>query len=907
MASTADVDTPMKRPNWKFRHPGTRPKRPASRSPALEPLEHRQLLSVAVAEIDSTAPADGQALLGSPQQFVINFDPGMVNEIDNLLSGLFGTTPAQTFPVIVALDNNTQGYSDEFSIDRVDAGGDATPIMGGNSSTPLQASIATTTDDDGTTTQSQMTITPAAGAPPLTPGTYQIDVEPGSFLDAAFSFIDPSPAWTSSQPFPIAQFTILGQGMTLGDAINLGDIGSTTRSVSGFIDPQGSQTQVALYRITLPEGHPWQLDTQVFTQTIGSPLPAALALFDGDGNVLATSASGQGPDSDQAGPLIVQDLAPGTYYLGISASGNLPGWTGGYDLKAGTPGTAGFDEADGAFLLDAIATPLPSSTTLTSGSLDYEDPLETSPTGLDLTFSGPIDRSLFQPDQQETALEVVDASGEVWPMTAMNYQTSTNTLSFIFDEPLPAGSYSLIDPAQGGLTDAVGQPIVVPAGNPSGVLASWTVAPAAMPSDPGNLGVVWPGPVNVTWDSAIARTTELSPGQEADYRFVAIYPGLYIVQTQSSGDPIDLAVTGADGTTEFAKSDLTGLNQSLVYLDVGVYSLRMTSAGANAIVVRWTLHPPPVDWDSLPLNGVGQTAALSLTLDVPMADSQGVLSTNFLAANTPSTAATYGSISPSSGGNSGAGASLSTFTASPIPAGLLVSMNSGLMGLPGTNSQDVGAVGPMASGASASLADRVRGLLPGITYVSRSSSETRAANGDTPEVTVSTTDTPNAVSEAVGRPDPEAAGARNDGRALARADRLVRIAAWVEDVLGLTSGKEPDARAGVDRRAIAVAAADRGETADLPPVLTRTGPNSTRRNTGESVAQADIRAPLGLIMAAAVAYRLRRPIETWWRRRASNLPVTPRHPHPHRPFRGPHSRPLHAATTLRPGMPRTPY
>ena len=225
------------------------------------------------------------------------------------------------------------------------------------------------------------------------------------------------------------------------------------------------------------------------------------------------------------------------------------------------------------------------------------------------------------------------------------------------------------------------------------------------------------------------------------------------------------------------------------------------------------------------MNGVGQTAALNLALDVPMADSQGVLSTNFLAANTPSTAATYGSISPSSGGNSGAGASLSTFTASPIPAGLLVSMNSGLMGLPGTNSQDVGAVGPMASGASASLADRVRGLLPGITYVSRSSSETRAANGDTPEVTVSTTDTPNAVSEAVGRPDPEAAGARNDGRALARADRLVRIAAWVEDVLGLTSGKEPDARAGVDRRAIAVAAADRGETADLPPVLTRTGPN----------------------------------------------------------------------------------
>ena len=258
--------------------------------------------------------------------------------------------------------------------------------------------------------------------------------------------------------------------MTLGDAINLGDIGSTTRSVSGFIDPRALKLRSPCTGSRCRRGIPGSWTPRSSRRRSAAPCRPRWPSSTATATCWPRAHPGQGPDSDQAGPLIVQDLAPGTYYLGISASGNLPGWTGGYDLKAGTPGTAGFDEADGAFLLDAIATPLPSSTTLTSGSLDYEDPLETSPTGLDLTFSGPIDRSLFQPDQQETALEVVERLGEVWPMTAMNYQTSTNTLSFIFDEPLPAGSYSLIDPAQGGLTDAVGQPIVVPAGNPSGVL-----------------------------------------------------------------------------------------------------------------------------------------------------------------------------------------------------------------------------------------------------------------------------------------------------------------------------------------------------------------------------------------------------------------------------------------------------
>ncbi len=122
----------MKRPTWKSRYSRTRPRRPVSRCPGLEPLERRHLLSVALAEIDSTLPADGTALLASPQQFAINFDPATVNEIDDLFSGLFGTTPAQTFPAIIALDNDTSGDNDEFAIDQVGPGGVTTPLLGGD-------------------------------------------------------------------------------------------------------------------------------------------------------------------------------------------------------------------------------------------------------------------------------------------------------------------------------------------------------------------------------------------------------------------------------------------------------------------------------------------------------------------------------------------------------------------------------------------------------------------------------------------------------------------------------------------------------------------------------------------------------------------------------------------------------
>ena len=146
---------------------------------------------------------------------------------------------------------------------------------------------------DGTVSQAQVSISPSAGNLALGPGTYQLDILPGTVLASVFSSFYPSSAWAGSQPVPIAQFTVLGPGVTLGDAIKLGNIGPTTRSVSGFVDPQDSSSSVSLYQFTLPSGNRWQLNAQLLSQAIGSPLTAGLTLFDAKGDVLAENNSGQ--------------------------------------------------------------------------------------------------------------------------------------------------------------------------------------------------------------------------------------------------------------------------------------------------------------------------------------------------------------------------------------------------------------------------------------------------------------------------------------------------------------------------------------------------------------------------------------------------------------------------------------
>jgi methionine-rich copper-binding protein CopC len=850
-----------------------RSRRPTRRHFVPESLEHRYLPSAGLPGITATDPADGGTVLRAPQSFTITFDQDVVDQIEAAIGDAWSLPADQVLPTIVSVDVNQ-----DVEIDQVGADGELTPYAGGTGA-PIQETIATSTAADGTT-QTQLVITPMPGDPAMQPGTYQLEVLPGTLLDwAVGSFTDP--IWyTSSGPMPIAQFTVTGQGPTLAGATDLGTVGASAQSVWSTLEPSDVQSAVALYRFTLPQGGEWRVDAKALASAIGSPALPALALFGADGSVLATRDNGSGL-SGSPDPELLANLPGGTYYLGVSAAGNLPGTAQGYDAITGRPGTAGVGEPAGVFELDVSATPAVPPTALVAFDLDHADPLEPSPTGMDLTFSGPVDvSSLTQTGQQETALTVVDASGKTWPISAMAYDNSEHRLSFVFDEPLPAGTYSLVVPSQGGLTDLAGNPVIGPSGDPPGVLATWTIAAPSGPADPNDLGVMWPGPENVTWSSGKSGSTTLDPGQEVQDRFMVIWPGIYGLQAQVGTGAVDLAIVASDGTTVTDLGSVTGLNQPVFHLGTGVYELRMTAEGSKTASVAWTLYIQALDHENILNNGVGQAPAQNLPVFGPMPGS-GAAPTSFGGSGTPSagamlTGTTSAATITTAGAASGnEGASSTGFAASAVPAALLVTPATNLAGLPASDQGYVAAVGPLADGAAVALADAGRVLPAGLRYQSSpSGTEPQVGAGESmlgPEATPTGPLSGGVPRRYDGPGGPDAASARADAMALAlaQADPLVRIAGWLA---GRIPGPSPTLRElespATDFGTTLLAAAAAPGAADA---------DTTARDRGRAtLAQADLGVPFALLVGTALTYRLSQPIRKWWRRHHTAHPTWPR-------------------------------
>ena len=207
-------------------------------------------------------------------------------------------------------------------------------------------------------------------------------------------------------------------------------------------------------------------------QRIGSNLSGALTLFDQRGNVLATRDSGTGLPSYPADPYLFAGLNPGIYYIGVSGAGNLglsdagnlAGQTGGYNPWTGTTGSSLQVQPGGAYQLQVVADPADSLTQVTGFSLQQADTLNSTPTGLTLTFSGAIDPNSLM---SNSPVIVYDAHGNACLITLSSYAGSQ--VSFVFDQPLPQGQYTVVIPPSGGLTDLIGRAPVSPGQNP-GVL-----------------------------------------------------------------------------------------------------------------------------------------------------------------------------------------------------------------------------------------------------------------------------------------------------------------------------------------------------------------------------------------------------------------------------------------------------
>jgi hypothetical protein len=857
----AYLETVMKPPHAKsFRRPN-RSRRPSRRLFAPERLEHRDLPSVAVPGIIATGPTDGSTVFPAPQSFTITFDPQVVSEVESTIAQGYGIDPDQVLPMLILNDL----YQD-VEIDQVGVDGSLTPYAG-STSTPVAESIATSTGPDGTT-QTQLVVTLGPDAPAMQPGTYQLDVVPGTLLAWAFSnFTDPT--WlTAPAPIPIAQFTVLGQGPTLAGATDLGEVGAQATSVWATLEPSNYQSAVALYRVTLPQGGLWQLEATALASAIGSPVLPALALFDQDGNLLAARQNGDGSSDSNPDPALAMNLPGGTYYLGVSAAHNVPGTPGGYDPITGRPGTDGVGEPAGVFELEVSATPSVPPPTVVGFNLDHEDPIDPSPTGMDLTFSGPIDLTpLVRPDQIVTALTVVDATGRAYAISPVNYDDSGHILSLTFDEPLPAGTYSLMEPSQGGLTDPTGQPVEGPAGNPPSVLATWTVAAPTSATDPNNIGVLWPGETNVTWGPATSRNVTIDAGQEVDERFVVICPGVYSLQDQVDAGSIDVRIAAADGATVLDSNNPAGLNRSLFWLTPGVYELQMSAEGAQGASAGWLLKPLALDYEKITTNGVSQAAAQSQPLFGPEPSALGAPTNSGSSAQSSTDVTAKGTTqAASSGAFAGVGGASTTGLASSAGAApLLMTPQTNLAGMPGSEAWSVAAVGPLADGATVALADAGRLLPAGIRYqASRSGTVPRVGEGDLMAGAGTASPDPPADSGpalASSAGGPEAASARADAMAvaLAQADPLVRIAGWLAGRIPGPSAtpREPVIPATGLGATLLAAAASQAEYDD---------DGRARNQSRANLAQADLGVPFALLMGTALTYRMSRPVRKWWRR-----------------------------------------
>ena len=274
----------------------------------------------------------------------------------------------------------------------------------------------------------------------------------------------------------------------------------------------------------------------------------------------------------------------------------------------------------GTFELSVIAQPHVQATQLVGFSLSHEDPLNPSPTSMTLNFSAPVDvADLFTPDKQQTAFDVVDSAGRIWPVTAESYQTTSAQLTLIFNEPIPPGQYELTVPTSGGLTDLAGQPVVA-TGEPSGVLATWTVSGISGPKYPDNLGVLWPSAPSLVWSTtpgSFSESTMLNPGQEESYRWVVTVPGFYKLQTEVVGSSVEVVNASGSQASVLDSGSTNPLNNYLMSLSAGVYELRFTNVGTQRADVQWLLKIESLDWEKIFNNGISQSSALSLMTFAP--------------------------------------------------------------------------------------------------------------------------------------------------------------------------------------------------------------------------------------------------------------------------------------------------
>ena len=683
---------------------------------------------------------------------------------------------------------------------------------------------------------------------PLTPGEYRLVLPQFSMLMGADgSFVD-----DTGGDQVLGGFTVSQPGVRLADAQDLGTVGGSTLALPGSLDLQADPGAVRLYKFTVAPGHFWRLAAEVTAQRDGSPLAASLTLFDALGRPISVASVGR-PDAPRD-PYLFAGLAPGTYYLGVSGQGNVPTAPGGYDPVSGRRGTITNPQAGGPFTLHLAADAYDSSVRLLGAALNYADPLDPTPSGFTLAFSGLLDINTLRGDPSP-GLVVVDQSGRTFPVTAVSFNETTAHYYFMFNGRLPAGRYTVrvADKAQGGLTDLAGLTPNAP-GLPAGVLMTFSVGRNNANPDPRDLGTLYD---NV--HQGITRTDTVLPGASVTYRFVAPASGPFRLETVDSAGTLRVQVLGSGFSGAFA-GGAAGQSQYInLSLKAGIYYVQFINTGQTAITLRWTLSET-VKWDSLLDNGVGQGPAMNLRFVNPTSADLGAPPVEVAPTGPAASSPQFGPAGspvgevvtpPTPAGREATGAEAAAKSV-VAPSGLLLTLGNTLVGRPTTPPLPPPTGGNAGAGETVAFAS----LMPGVPQSfdgEWSSLRFGIADGTVDDLAsnVLAPDLPRPVPEPVnGALVAEAAeGAQADNTVIAAADWFTRAGDAVGRLLALrpfdtAASPAPDGPIALAR--------------DDAPVA----PNE------EQVEQAQLTPPLVVGIATLVTVGFRRPLVRWIRRAA---------------------------------------
>jgi hypothetical protein len=614
---------------------------------------------------------------------------------------------------------------------------------------------------------------------PLAAGNYRLLLSPGSVLQGVDgSYL----AGNNGAATDLTDFSVEPAETGLTGALDLGTIGSTELVQSDVLNLAADPGAVKYYKLALAPGHQWRLGLEISTLSDGSQLTSALSLFDSSGHLISSDNVGL-PDRP-GDPYLFAGLAPGTYYVGVSARINLPDSSGVYDPSQTAIDNAGVPDPGGPFQLHVVADLADQPTQVLGLRLDHADPLSTDPSGLTLEFSSSIQIGSLV-NASEPAVTLVDQHGQVWSLTPTQYLGSLGQLSFLFDQPLPEGTYTLEIGGTRELVDLAGRPPVGLGLYPA-VLGTFSVLPPSNPT--GDLGPLLPGVAQngLTSSYSIDATSSVSK------QFVVVEPGFYVISgvkpligvTYTLVDTTGLAISLSPGASKIGNGDVDQ------FLSSGLYSLILTNSGTHPVEVPVTILEKQVLFSQLLESGVAQGSAFNLRLVSAQANFAAEPNGVGSPLNPTPTAIDPQAGAGSQSASTGQGQVVSS---SGTPGngllGPIVLSTSGILlgispvGYPSSQSNQISVVGPSGPSGSVALASNSPGIPSGLLLVPSLDSP-----GEGPQTEIVATDPAESLNRGstidAGTLAQSAESRRVDEQTLAEADWVGRLVSYVIGVVG---------------------------------------------------------------------------------------------------------------------------